>query len=69
MAMMEEKVASNAATSHTQPPGILVTTHVESKHPPSIRWDEAVIEEHNLLRGTRAPITEPKTPYNRERVR
>ncbi|KAL8271468.1 hypothetical protein Esti_004669 [Eimeria stiedai] len=36
--------------------------------PSSIRWDEAVIEEHNLLRGTRAPITEPKTPYNQERV-
>ncbi|KAL8434066.1 hypothetical protein Efla_001538 [Eimeria flavescens] len=33
-----------------------------------IKWDEAVIEEHNLLRGTRAPIGEPKTPFNRERI-
>ncbi|XP_026192360.1 protein phosphatase inhibitor 2 [Cyclospora cayetanensis] len=36
--------------------------------PLGIRWDEEMIAEHDLLRGTRIPITEPKTPYNRERV-
>ena len=29
----------------------------------SIRWDEAVIEEHDKLRGTRMKIDEPDTPY------
>eukprot|EP00611_Tribonema_gayanum_P007137 TRINITY_DN1649_c0_g2_i1.p2 TRINITY_DN1649_c0_g2~~TRINITY_DN1649_c0_g2_i1.p2 ORF type:complete len:248 (+),score=92.84 TRINITY_DN1649_c0_g2_i1:104-745(+) len=29
-----------------------------------IRWDEATIEEHDKLRGTRQKINEPDTPYN-----
>jgi hypothetical protein len=29
-----------------------------------IQWDEAVIEEHNKLRGTRQRIDEAPTPYN-----
>ena len=28
-----------------------------------ILWDEPTISEHDLLRGTRTKITEPKTPY------
>jgi len=28
-----------------------------------IAWDEPTISEHDLLRGTRTKITEPKTPY------
>lgn len=28
-----------------------------------LKWDEEVIEEHNLLRGTRMKIDEPNTPY------
>ena len=29
-----------------------------------LTWDEAKIEEHNKLRGTRMKIEEPNTPYN-----
>lgn len=32
----------------------------EKKH---LKWDEEVIEEHDLLRGTRMKIDEPNTPY------
>jgi protein phosphatase inhibitor 2 len=28
-----------------------------------LKWDEAAIDEHNELRGTRMNIDEPKTPY------
>lgn len=28
-----------------------------------LKWDEQVIEEHDLLRGTRMKIDEPNTPY------
>jgi protein phosphatase inhibitor 2 len=28
-----------------------------------LQWDEAAIEEHNQLRGTRMKIDEPNTPY------
>lgn len=28
-----------------------------------LKWDEAAIDEHNELRGTRMKIDEPKTPY------
>lgn len=28
-----------------------------------LKWDEAIIEEHDLLRGTRMKIDEPNTPY------
>lgn len=28
-----------------------------------LKWDEAAIEEHDLLRGTRMKIEEPNTPY------
>jgi hypothetical protein len=31
----------------------------------SIRWDEAVIAEHDRDRGTRQKIDEPKTPFER----
>ena len=30
----------------------------------ALKWDEAVIEEHDLLRGTRMKIDEPDTPYH-----
>lgn len=30
---------------------------------PSVTWDEEVIAEHNLLRGTRMKIDEPDTPF------
>lgn len=29
----------------------------------ALKWDEEVIEEHDLLRGTRMKIDEPDTPY------
>lgn len=32
----------------------------EDRH---LKWDEAAIEEHDLLRGTRMKIEEPNTPY------
>jgi len=31
--------------------------------PEHITWDEQTIAEHDLLRGTRMKIDEPKTPY------
>jgi protein phosphatase inhibitor 2 len=31
--------------------------------PQHLKWDEAVIEEHDMLRGTRMKIDEPNTPY------
>lgn len=30
----------------------------------NLTWDEAMIEEHDKLRGTRMKIEEPNTPYN-----
>jgi protein phosphatase inhibitor 2 len=33
----------------------------------TLTWDEAVIEEHDLLRGTRMKIEEPKTPFHYEK--
>jgi len=30
----------------------------------ALKWDEHAIEEHDLLRGTRMKIEEPKTPYS-----
>mgnify|MGYP000547498578 CR=1 FL=1 len=37
----------------------------EPASPPkrAIQWDEKAIAEHDLLRGTRMKIDEPKTPY------
>jgi protein phosphatase inhibitor 2 len=37
----------------------------EPASPPKrgIQWDEKAIAEHDLLRGTRMKIDEPKTPY------
>lgn len=35
-------------------------SHKSDKH---LKWDEAAIDEHNELRGTRMNIDEPKTPY------
>lgn len=29
-----------------------------------ISWDEAVIAEHDKVRGTREKISEPNTPYH-----
>jgi protein phosphatase inhibitor 2 len=36
------------------------TSATINKH---LKWDEQVIEEHDLLRGTRMKIDEPNTPY------
>jgi protein phosphatase inhibitor 2 len=36
------------------------TSATVNKH---LKWDEQVIEEHDLLRGTRMKIDEPNTPY------
>lgn len=33
------------------------------KQKKALKWDEEVIEEHDLLRGTRMKIDEAKTPY------
>ncbi|GAX20616.1 hypothetical protein FisN_3Hh533 [Fistulifera solaris] len=38
------------------------TTHNNNKDR-HLKWDEAAIEEHDLLRGTRMKIEEPNTPY------
>jgi protein phosphatase inhibitor 2 len=35
-------------------------SHSKDRH---LKWDEQVIEEHDLLRGTRMKIDEPNTPY------
>lgn len=35
-------------------------SHSKDRH---LKWDEQVIEEHDLLRGSRMKIDEPNTPY------
>ena len=35
----------------------------QRKKEKQLKWDEGVIEEHDLLRGTRMKIDEPNTPY------
>jgi len=35
----------------------------QRKKEKQLKWDEVVIEEHDLLRGTRMKIDEPNTPY------
>lgn len=66
---MSERVgAGNPSHAQVAPAGILVKADAATKHPSCIRWDEEVIAAHDLLRGTRAPISEPKTPFNRERI-
>ena len=39
---------------------IKLRSNSKDKH---LKWDEQVIEEHDLLRGTRMKIDEPNTPY------
>mmetsp|Transcript_14321 Transcript_14321/g.31084 ORF Transcript_14321/g.31084 Transcript_14321/m.31084 type:complete len:266 (+) Transcript_14321:83-880(+) len=38
--------------------------HHQAKKKKALKWDEHAIEEHDLLRGTRMKIDEPKTPYS-----
>mmetsp|Transcript_12720 Transcript_12720/g.15385 ORF Transcript_12720/g.15385 Transcript_12720/m.15385 type:complete len:158 (-) Transcript_12720:1158-1631(-) len=40
----------------------------QAKPRAKIRFDEAVIAEHDKLRGTRQKIDEPDTPFNREEL-
>lgn len=46
--------------------GILKTERRPSKFA-GLQWDERVIADHDLERGTRQKIEEPKTPFHRPR--
>ena len=39
---------------------VKLRSHSKDRH---LKWDEQVIEEHDLLRGSRMKIDEPNTPY------
>lgn len=42
-----------------------VRSHLRAVMHRGITWDEQTIAEHDLLRGTRMKIEEPKTPYEK----
>ena len=42
----------------------LVTNKKAKKKKAGLKWDEAKIQEHDLLRGTRMKIDEAETPYH-----
>lgn len=53
--------------------GILKTevsplSNIEKHNNLSVTWDEEGIAAHDLTRGTRMKIEEPKTPYHRGRI-
>jgi protein phosphatase inhibitor 2 len=56
-----------SATGSTTPPKkvkpALKKKPKSKSGPQHLKWDEAAIEEHDLLRGTRMKIDEPNTPY------
>ena len=56
----------SSRSSFGSPKGILKTERRVSK-PVELHWDEATIAEHDVDRGTRTKIEEPKTPYHRPR--
>jgi protein phosphatase inhibitor 2 len=52
--------STNASGSGATMNADSTTSATINKH---LKWDEQVIEEHDLLRGTRMKIDEPNTPY------
>ncbi len=56
----------SARGSTVSPRGILRTGRRASRSA-GLQWDEKTIADHDLDRGTRMKIDEPKTPYNRSR--
>jgi protein phosphatase inhibitor 2 len=52
--------STNASGSGAAMNADSTTSATINKH---LKWDEQVIEEHDLLRGTRMKIDEPNTPY------
>lgn len=58
--------SGGAGASARSPRGILRSQRRPSLARP-IAWDEKTIADHDLERGTREKIVEPKTPYHRPR--
>ncbi|KAM3138807.1 hypothetical protein pb186bvf_009010 [Paramecium bursaria] len=48
--------------------GILKHSQSMDQEKKGIQWDEQAIESHNLDRGNKMKISEPKTPYNDEPI-
>jgi protein phosphatase inhibitor 2 len=53
-------LSSSGTQPQQNPTNTATTEEGEKKH---LQWDEAAIQEHDLLRGTRMKIDEPNTPY------
>ena len=63
--MSEEQAPDNAADGEAKVKPALVDANTKKKSKkPCLKWDEAKIQEHDLLRGTRMKIDEPDTPYH-----
>jgi protein phosphatase inhibitor 2 len=45
-------------------PALVKNKKARKKKSGVLKWDEAKIQEHDLLRGTRMKIEEPDTPYH-----
>lgn len=58
-------VAHGAVDGETKvKPALVMSKKSRKKKSGGLKWDEAKIQEHDLLRGTRMKIDEPDTPYN-----
>lgn len=59
-------MSDDAADSEVKVRPALVneTSKRARKKKETLKWDEAKIQEHDLLRGTRMKIDEPDTPYH-----
>lgn len=53
----------NIGSSPRVKPALKKERKVRDHRPRQLKWDEAAIEEHDQLRGTRMKIDEPNTPY------
>ena len=63
--MSEEESNTAAADSDIKvKPALVNDKNKARKKKAGLKWDEAKIQEHDLLRGTRMKIDEPDTPYH-----
>jgi len=59
-----ESIAGGDGEIKVKPVLVNPKTKKAKKKKTGLKWDEAKIQEHDLLRGTRMKIDEPDTPYH-----